>query len=63
MTDHTENQYKAFYRGKTALVRAVSSHQAQTIAAIMLRAKNKYEITVMLIEKDGKPYTHSTSGL
>lgn len=57
------NTYKAFYRDKTAMVNAETSAEAQRVASTLLRAKKRHEVTVMLVEKDGKPYTHSTAGV
>ena len=57
------NGYKAFYRGKTAEVLAKTAYEAQQKAAIVLKAKKSYEVTVVLCEKEGEQVTHSTSQL
>jgi hypothetical protein len=56
-----KNKYKAFYKGKTTIVEADTSYQAQLEAAKFFKAKKSYEVTVMLLEVDGKPYVHSTA--
>lgn len=58
-----KNKYKAFYKGKTTIVEADTSYQAQLEAAKFFKAKKSYDVTVMLLEKDGKEYVHSTSSL
>ncbi len=52
------NGYKAFYRNRTIEVRADTSYQAQKKAAEVFKARNSYDVTVMLCEKDGAQVTH-----
>lgn len=61
--DDAMNGYKAFYRGKAAEVLAKTAYEAQQKAAIVLKAKKSYEVTVVLCEKEGEQVTHSTSQL
>jgi hypothetical protein len=42
--------YKAFYKGRTCLVVAESSYQAQQDAATFFKARKSYEVTVMLTD-------------
>lgn len=63
MSTETLNKYKCFWRGKTAEVDAGTSLQAQLMAAKKLGARKSYEVTVMLLEKDGAPVAHSTGSL
>ena len=53
------NGYKAFWRGKTCEVYALTSYEAQLAAAKIFKAKKSYEVTVMLAEKDGQQVVHS----
>ena len=53
------NGYVAFYRGKRIEVHAMTSLRAQTKAAVQLKAKKAYEVTVVLAEKDGVPVVHT----
>jgi len=39
--------FKAFYRGKTCMVCAATSYQAQLEAAKLFKAKKSYEVTVV----------------
>ena len=55
------NGYKAFYRGKSLDVYADTSFKAQEEAARLFKAKKQWEVTVMLCEKNGEQYVHSTS--
>lgn len=55
------NTYKAFYKGKTCEVQAKVSYEAQIKAAQQFKAKKSYDVTVMLVAKDGKEVTHSAS--
>lgn len=47
--------YIAFYKGQQRTVEAESSFQAQEIAKKLFKAKNGWEVTVMLAD-----ITHST---
>lgn len=56
--------YKCFYKGRTLDVREESSYLAQIKAAFTwkVKAKNRYQIAVVLCEKDnGEIVFHSTS--
>lgn len=53
------NTYIAFYRGRKATVVSPTSYAAQQQAAQFFKAKKDYEVTVMLVEKDGQPVTHT----
>lgn len=53
------NGYKAFYKGKSIEVHAESSYQAQTAAGVKFKAKNSWEVSVILCELDGEQVTHS----
>ena len=50
--------YIAFYKGKQITVNALSSYDAQLIAAKQFKAKKSYEVTVMLVAKDDEQVTH-----
>lgn len=52
------NSYVAFWRGKQIDVQAATSYEAQQKAAVTLRVKKSYEITVVLAEKAGETVTH-----
>ena len=61
------NKYLCYYLGKHGRtdspleVEAETAYEAQQIAAKQLKAKHTYQVQPMLVEVDGKPYTHSTS--
>lgn len=57
------NGYKAFYKGRTCNVYANTSFEAQQKAALMLRAKKRYDVSVVICEKDGQQITHSTASI
>jgi len=57
------NKYEAFYRNRRVEVEANTSYEAQQKAALIFKAKKSYEVTVMLVEKNGQVVTHSTSEL
>lgn len=48
------NGYKCFYRDKTCDVYAPTSYAAQEKAARVFKAKKRYEVTVMLCEKQSE---------
>ena len=52
------NGYKAFYRGKQIDVYAQTSMEAQTKAAAILKAKKRYDVTVVLCELGSKQVEH-----
>jgi hypothetical protein len=54
------NGYKAFYKGKQIEVYATTSYNAQIEAALKLKAKRPYEVTVILCERaNGDQVIHS----
>jgi hypothetical protein len=53
------NGYKAFYKNRQCEVTADTSYDAQKKAAIILKAKKSYEVTVILCEKGGKQVVHA----
>lgn len=56
------NGYKAFWRGKTCEVYALTSYEAQLAAAKIFKAKKSYEVSVVICERaDGSVVTHSTA--
>jgi len=52
------NIYKAFYRGKEIEVEAETSYSAQKKAAQQLKARKEYQVTVVLVAKNGEQVTH-----
>lgn len=52
------NGYKAFYKGRSVEVEAETSRAAQQQAALLLKAKRAYEVTVVLCEKAGEAVVH-----
>jgi len=57
------NGYICFYRQKQTEVYASTTYEAQTKAAAFFKARKQYEVTVMLAEKAGVPYVHSTASI
>lgn len=64
------NLYKAFYKGKTTEVQAETSYQAQQLAAKYFKDQQRvrrhfkdYDVTVMLLAKDGVQVEHSTGAI
>jgi hypothetical protein len=57
------NGYVCFWKGKRVEVHANTSYEAQVQAALRMKVKRPYEVTVMLAEKDGEQVVHSTGGL
>ena len=55
------NGYKAFYKGKEIEVQANSSYEAQCKAAEIFKAKKRYEVDVVLCEKNGEQVVHTTN--
>jgi len=56
--------YKAFYKGKSLEVYALTSLQARDKAALLFKARKAYDVTVMLCERpDGAQVTHSTGSI
>jgi hypothetical protein len=56
--------YVAFYKGQRWELRAASTRQAQTIAAVHFGAPRPRDVSVMLAEEpDGKPVVHKPEGL
>jgi hypothetical protein len=52
------NTYHCFFRHKRIEVEAETSRKAQIKAAEILKTNKGYEITVVLVAKDGEPVTH-----
>lgn len=52
------NGYIGFYKGKRYEVEAETSFQAQCKIADKHRIKKRYEITMVLAEKDGEQVVH-----
>jgi hypothetical protein len=57
--DDKMNGYKAFYKGKSVEVYALTSYEAQVKAAKELKAKKEWDVTVMLCEREGAEIEHS----
>jgi hypothetical protein len=57
------NKYECFWKSKRTTVEADSSYQAQQKAQAFFKAKKGYEITVMLVELDGKQYVHHPASI
>jgi hypothetical protein len=57
------NKYVCFWKSKEIVVEADTSYQAQQKAQVVFKAKKGYEITVMLAEKNGQAYVHSSASL
>jgi hypothetical protein len=55
------NEYVAFYKGKDCVVFADTSYEAQRFAVAVLKPRHSYDITVILVEKEGVPVIHSTT--
>lgn len=55
------NGYVGFYRGKRAETEADTSYEAQKQLATILKAKNSWEVSVTLAEKDGEQVVHVPS--
>lgn len=53
-----ENSYLAYYRGKQTEVNARTSLEAQQLAAQQWRVKKAWDVTIVLVEKNGKPVSH-----
>lgn len=51
--------YAAFYKGKRIELEAKTSLDAQEQAAKIFKAKRRYEVTVILLARNGEPVTHS----
>jgi len=52
------NKYKAFYKGKSTEIEAPTSYRAQRQAAEYFRARQAFQVTVVLAERNEKPITH-----
>lgn len=59
--ENTNNNYGyiALYKGKQIEVYANTSYEAQQKAAIIFKAKKRYEVSVYLCEKDGREVIHT----
>lgn len=52
-------KYKLFYKGKTHELEANSSFEAQEKGKAFFRTKKGWEISVVLMEVEGREVTHS----
>lgn len=62
MTEETlseENGYIAFYKGRQLEIHANTSYEAQQKAAVIFKAKKRYDVSVHLAQKDGKDVVHT----
>jgi protein associated with RNAse G/E len=57
------NKYECFWKNKSTTVEADTSYLAQQKAQVFFKAKKAYEITVMLVELNGKQYIHNTASI
>ena len=57
------NTYHAFYKGKKIEIKAETSYQAECLAAIQLKAKNNWDVTIILVALDGAQVEHSTASV
>lgn len=55
------NTYQCFCNGKKVEVKADTTYAAQQEAAKLLKVRKAYQVSVILVEKDGEPVTHSTA--
>jgi hypothetical protein len=53
------NTYVAFWKNKEITVQANSSYEAQQKAALQLKARKTWEVTVMITEFQGKQVVHT----
>lgn len=49
------NTYKCFAAGRSCVVNAETSYQAQLAAVPILKPRKRYQIAVVLVAKDGEP--------
>jgi hypothetical protein len=52
------NTYHCFYKNKKVEIEAATSLLAQLAAAARFKAKKSFDVTVVLVAKDGVPVTH-----
>lgn len=57
------NGYIGYYKGKQFETHATTALGAQRKIAADNKIKKPYEITIMLVEKDGEAVSHSTTEL
>jgi hypothetical protein len=59
------NRYLCFFRGRKIEVAAETTAEAQRMAVVELRIKERQrtEISVYLLETSAGPYTHGTSAI
>lgn len=58
------NKYQVIDKyNRSGYVEANTTYEAQQKGARMMGAKKSYEITVVLLELDGKEYVHSAGSL
>jgi len=55
------NIYHAFYRGKKIEIKSDTTYHAQQKAKDIFRARNGWEITIVLVSKESTPVIHSTA--
>jgi stress-induced morphogen len=53
------NTYVAFWKNKEITVQANSSYEAQQKAALQLKCRKTWEVTVMITEFQGKQVVHT----
>jgi hypothetical protein len=57
------NGYVCFFKGKRHEVQAETSYAAQVAAAAHFNAKKRYDVTVVLAEKQSVPVVHDGASL
>jgi hypothetical protein len=57
------NKYLCMYRDKKIEILAETSYCAQKAAQKAFKAKRGYDVSVYLIEKEGREVTHSTASI
>jgi hypothetical protein len=58
------NKYQVIDKyNRSGYVQAYTTYEAQQKGARMMGAKKSYEITVVLVELEGKEYVHSAGSL
>jgi len=57
------NKYVCMWRGKTIDVSAESQYKAQVQGAMMLKAKRTWEVSVVLVEVEGREVQTNTASL
>lgn len=57
------NTYLCLYKGKKEVVYADTSYSAQHKAKALFKARNAYDVQVLLMRKGNEEVTHSTGGI